>query len=382
MESDQSLFKPRLGFLGLDRKGQCRLQAIARSGLGEICAIADPNSGSDATATGVVAGAELVRNLDELLGLGLDGIVMATPGGLNGEQAIEALKAGCAVFCQNPPARTGTETNAVIQAARQAGRLLGLDSLYRHTKGVQAIHRLIREGQLGEIYAVELVFHNAYSPGKAGYDDAGLSGGGCLRELGTHLLDLALWCLDSPGIENVNGHVLARGTLSDGRSRWNGSGDPREADDYAAVQIQLVRGAAIQVACSWKAALGCNARIGATFLGTRGGASFRNVEGSFHDFMAEQFLFDRSRRLLAAPPDDWGGRAILNWTRRLASSPSFDPGVEVATRVASAIDAIYRVNGIRPVAAPESRRVDQNSRQSEENESSLGRQIAFRQSAG
>jgi hypothetical protein len=78
-----------------------------------------------------------------------------------------------------------------------------------------------------------------------------------------------------------------------------------------------------------------------TFFGREGGAAFTNVNGSFLDFTAEHFLPDRSRRVLAVPPDDWRGRAIVAWARRLAISPSFDPAIRHHNVVADTLDRIY-----------------------------------------
>ena len=45
----------------------------------------------------------------------------------------------------------------------------------------------------GEVYAINLVFHNAYGPDKDWFYDMAQSGGGCVMDLGIHLLDLAHW---------------------------------------------------------------------------------------------------------------------------------------------------------------------------------------------
>lgn len=48
--------------------------------------------------------------------------------------------------------------------------------------------------------------------------------------------------------------------------------------------------------------------IEAAFYGEKGGAALRNLGGSFYDFEATAFE-GVTRRVLASPPDDWGGRA-------------------------------------------------------------------------
>ena len=46
-------------------------------------------------------------------------------------------------------------------------RLLVVELCYRFLTGTRRLRELCRRGELGEIYAVELIFHNAYGPDKA-----------------------------------------------------------------------------------------------------------------------------------------------------------------------------------------------------------------------
>src|SRR5690606_2112222 len=123
-----------------------------------------------------------------------DGVVIATPSALHAEQSIAALNMGKAVFCQKPLGRNAAETRAVVEAARKNNLLLGVDLCYRHTC-FRRIHDIIQSGELGHIYATELTFHNAWGPGKEWFYDPKRSGGGCVVDLGIHLIDLALWTL-------------------------------------------------------------------------------------------------------------------------------------------------------------------------------------------
>src|SRR5690606_35925284 len=108
-------------------------------------------------------------------------------------QAIQALRRGIPVFCQKPLARTRAETSRVIQEARAADLLLAVDLSYRFTSGIQRIRQIVQSGELGKVFAVNLVFHNAYGPDKAWFYDYNLAGGGCAIDLGIHLVDLAFW---------------------------------------------------------------------------------------------------------------------------------------------------------------------------------------------
>jgi predicted dehydrogenase len=268
----------------------------------------------------------------ELLAQELDGIVIATPSALHAAQTIEALNAGLAVFCQKPLGRTAAETCSVVDAARTANRLLGVDLSYRFVRGIQTMRALIQAGEIGEIYAVELVFHNAYGPDKAWFYDPVQSGGGCVIDLGLHLVDLALWTLDFPRVLHITSRLFAHGKPLEIYRM--------DVEDYAVARLDLDTGATVSLTCSWRLPAGCDAVISAAFYGTQGGLALRNVAGSFYDFTTERF-WGTTRQTLHAPPDDWGGRAAVAWARQLAVRPQFDSDIAHVVTVAEVLDAVY-----------------------------------------
>jgi predicted dehydrogenase len=324
--------RPRLGFLGVGWIGRHRMQAILGTGAVEGAAVADPSPEMAAEAGKLAPDAKLVSTLDDILDLGVDGVVIATPSALHAEQSIQALERGVAVFCQKPLGRTASEVQAVVDAARKADRLLCVDLSYRFTEGMQRIREVIRTGEMGQIYAVDLVFHNAYGPDKSWFYDPALSGGGCVMDLGVHLVDLALWALDNPDVANVSSKLFASGEPLKDRAS--------QVEDYAVATVELAAGPVVQLACSWRLQAGCDAMISAAFYGTQGGAALRNVNGSFYDFTAERYR-GTARETLSTPPDEWGGRAAADWARRLASGERFDPAAERLVDVARVLDEIY-----------------------------------------
>jgi predicted dehydrogenase len=323
--------RPRVGFLGVGWIGRHRMQALVDSGLVEAAAISDPSGDMVAEAARIAPGAEIVPDLDALLARELDGLVIATPSALHAAQAIRALDAGVAVFCQKPLGRTAGEAAAVVAAARQADRLLAVDLSYRFTEGMGRIRDLVRAGELGRVFAADLVFHNAYGPDKPWFHDPALAGGGCVMDLGVHLVDLALWTLGFPAVEAVSADLFAGGEPLAGREA---------CEDYAEVRLTLAGGTVVRLACSWRLQAGADAVIQAGFYGTDGGAALRNVDGSFYDFTAERYR-GTARETLAAPPDAWGGRAADDWARRLAGDRRFDPEAERLVEVARVLDRIY-----------------------------------------
>ncbi len=80
--------------------------------------------------------------------------------------------------------------------------------------------------------------------------------------------------------------------------------------------------------------------ISAEVHGETGGARVSNIGGSFYDFRAERLL-GTQRQVLVEPPDPWGGRAGVDWARRLAAGERFDPEAERLVEVARVLDRIY-----------------------------------------
>ncbi|HYC02203.1 MAG TPA: Gfo/Idh/MocA family oxidoreductase [Azospirillaceae bacterium] len=324
--------RPRLGFLGVGWIGRHRMQAIVEGGLVEVAGIADPSPDCTAEALKLAPAASACGSLEELLALGLDGVVIATPSAQHAEQSIQALEAGAAVFCQKPLGRTEAEVRAVIDAARTADRLLAVDLSYRFTEGMRRIREIVQSGGIGRVHAVDLTFHNAYGPDKPWFYDPALSGGGCVMDLGVHLVDLALWTLGFPAVRAVDSRLSAGGAPLGER--------PSAVEDYAVATIDLECGTTVRLACSWRLQAGRDAIIEASFYGTEGGAALRNENGSFYDFTAERYR-GTARETLASPPDTWGGRAAADWAARLAADRRFDPEAERLVEVSRVLDRIY-----------------------------------------
>jgi predicted dehydrogenase len=355
-----------LGWIGLHR-----LQSLLQEEIAEVVAICDPDADAMEAATQVVPQAHQVRSLDELWTCELDGVVIATPSALHAAQALAALRNGKAVFCQKPLARTAVEARQIVDAAREANLLLEVDFCYRHVTGVEQMRRVVRSGELGEIFCIDLTFHNAYGPDKAWFYTSDLSGGGCVIDLGIHLVDLTGWITGEWGFEDV------RSTLwRQGRPMTELAGSVEEC---AIAEWRQPSGAGVRLACSWNLSAGQDAVIEARFYGTRGAVALRNLEGSFFDFLTEHYVGTQRHVLKAAGDvpvdterrngapfdenhrdsetvvgknawDAWGGKALIQWTKRLTEACRFDEGIVRAVSVAELLDAIYARESDRPLA--------------------------------
>ena len=321
----------RLGFLGLGWIGRKRLDAVAGASGVKIAALADSDGGRLSDAAAAYPDALPADDIEALLACDLDGVIIATPNAAHAAQATTCLSRGVPVFCQKPLGVTGAEAETVIEAARAADLLLGVDFSYRHVQGMNELRRRIVSGELGDILALDLVFHNAYGPDKPWVCERRLSGGGALLDLGVHLLDLALWLQSGSAPRLMSSRLFAHGKPLQHCD---------EIEDMAYAELRQTNGAVVRIACSWHAHTGCDAVIGFELLGSRGGARWRNVGGSFYDFALDIFK-GRTAERIASPPDEWGPRALGAWLHRLRSDRSFDAEAEVIAQSARLIDEVY-----------------------------------------
>jgi predicted dehydrogenase len=324
---------PRLGFAGLGWIGGQRMQVLAASGMAEVAALCEPDPGrlGDARLS-LDHPPAMCNRFDELLDQPLNGIVIATPNALHEPQAAAAMERGLAVFVQKPLALSRPGTLRLIELARRMNLPLGVDWSYRYLAGMPELKRRLDTGEIGAVTAAEFCFHNAYGPDAAWYYRIEQSGGGCLLDLGCHLLDLCHWLLGARDPVDVRARCLHAGVRL--------QPPVREPEDFVMADIDYASGQHVHLACSWGASAGTGAIIGGRVFGTHGGAEFRNVGGSFCDFEVALHHGAESE-LLGSPPDSWPGRALLDWTRRLRDGTGGGDDLDHLATTAGVIDGIY-----------------------------------------
>lgn len=277
----------------------------------------------------IAAGAAAVETFEALLESEPDGLVIATPNFMHETQALAALDRGIAVFCQKPMALDSAGAKRILDAAAMCDRPIAVDFCYRYTAAVSAMKQLLSRHELGDIYAAELAFHNAYGPDRQWYYDLASAGGGCVLDLGIHLVDLVLWLLDDFVVTDLTAQLHRPA-----RDRFG-------LEDYATIQFKSGAGVVVTIRCSWRLPTDGDAHIFAGVYGSEGGVELKNVNNSFYDFMATH-TSKQHTVVLASPPDDWGGRALLHWIDKLSEGAGFDHEADRIVSVAEVIDRIYR----------------------------------------
>ncbi|MEX0679175.1 MAG: Gfo/Idh/MocA family oxidoreductase [Pirellulales bacterium] len=141
----------RMAVIGCGPVGTLHAQAIAASPHAVLVAVCevDPQRRDEAQRRFDVHAYERVERL--LTDESLDAVAIATPDHLHLQPALEAIAAGCHVFCEKPLANSVPEAGQIVRAAAERNVRLGVDYNRRFAFGYRTAKRLVDEGAIGTV---------------------------------------------------------------------------------------------------------------------------------------------------------------------------------------------------------------------------------------
>jgi predicted dehydrogenase len=152
-----------IGVIGTGGMGQGHVGWILGQGDLVLRAVCDVDKGHLQQALGAAKSSESSKDcagysdFRELLAQpGIDAVWVVTPDHWHALISIAAAKAGKDIYCQKPLANSIGEGRAMVNAAKQHGRVLQCGSQERSTPSVRFACELVRSGKLGEIKTIQV----------------------------------------------------------------------------------------------------------------------------------------------------------------------------------------------------------------------------------
>jgi predicted dehydrogenase len=209
----------------------------------------------------------------------IDAVTIAVPNHLHARMALDALRAGKHVLLEKPMTRHAREAAPLVTAAEKLRRVLMVGMNFRFNSHTQLARQVIRDGGLGEIYHARCFYLRRAGIPRIGswFTQKKLAGGGCVLDIGVHMLDATLHLLGEFDAANVSAHTHSRlGPRGLGNGDWGRSEiDPRrpfDVEDYCAALIRMKSGRTVQFEMSWAGFHAPDHREhGIDLLGTKGG---------------------------------------------------------------------------------------------------------------
>jgi scyllo-inositol 2-dehydrogenase (NADP+) len=159
----------------------------------------------------------IVRSLDELLAMKkIRLIVIATPNDTHYSFARQCLEAGRDVVVDKPFAATLEEAKALVEMAKETGRVLTVYQNRRYDGDFQAIRQLVADGTLGRIVRFETSYDRYRPQLKPGaWRETSRPGSGILFDIAPHLIDHALVLFGLPEAVTADVRIERENAVAD-----------------------------------------------------------------------------------------------------------------------------------------------------------------------
>lgn len=288
----------------------------------------------------------------------IDVIHVCTPNVAHCEITVDAFAAGKHVLCEKPMAATTADAEKMMAAWKQSGKkfTVGYQNRFRHT--VQVLKKACDAGELGDIYYGEAnAIRRKQVPTWGVFPDKSKQGGGPLLDIGTHALDITLWCMNNYEVDSVSGSVFHKlGHLpeaAEGNTYGAWDTETFEVEDSAMGFIKFKNGALINLRSSWALNYLDAREASTTLCGTKEGGEIKY--GGMYE--KDELWFNHTRHGKMSE-ETLSGEALVDYFEGVnepagvleakhwfeAIQQDTDPVVkpEEAFRVTQILDAIYQ----------------------------------------
>lgn len=275
--------------------------------------------------------------VDELLdGEDLDIVSICTPPATHHDIFLAAARAGCHVFCEKPLATGAESARDLRRAADEAGIVTQVGYLSRYYGNTERAMAVLRNDLLGELIEVRTSHHSTL-PGQGWYFDPDLSGGGVMRDLLPHSLDVYIDLFGEATVERC----------------WTREIHGRGVEDTATLEL-LVGEVPVEITVGWTRTEGYTRHVA---VGTEGWLEYdgERLEGAIH---GRPFEFENGEsplvdigltKLYGATSDDAHAERLRDFVEHVVrDDPATQAPVSRGVHVAETIDAAYEAAGGEP----------------------------------
>lgn len=208
----------------------------------------------------------------------IDAISVCTWNSAHAECTIKALNAGKNVLCEKPMSISVEDAQKMKDAADKSGKLLMLGFVRRYGNDCKVMKDFANNDTFGEIYYTKAQYLRRNGNPGGWFADTKFSGGGCLIDLGVHVIDYVRYILGCPKPISVYGATFKK--LGDRRnlktsSIYSPSSKTDEkicnVEDLAVALVRFDNGAVLNIETSFSLNID-GGKNSIEIFGTKGGA--------------------------------------------------------------------------------------------------------------
>lgn len=178
------------GIVGAGRIAQSYAQAFSACWDARLVAISDTHELAARRLAKTVGCASFGSHLTMVAEVDLDAVLVCTPPNVHATVCCDLLQAGIPVLCEKPFGTSIEQALTIAEAAQRTGTLVSMASKYRFVEDVQEAKHVVDEGCIGEIQWCDIGFTAHVDMRHRWNAEPRVSGGGVLRDNGSHAFDL------------------------------------------------------------------------------------------------------------------------------------------------------------------------------------------------
>ena len=188
------------------------------------------------------------------------------------------------------------EAEKMVAAWKKSGMQFTVGYQNRFRQEVMNLHAACEAGDLGDIYYAKAhAVRRKAVPTWGVFPNKALQGGGPLIDIGTHALDITLWCMNNYDVDTISGQVFYKLGRLHGAEEGNlfGPWDPDtyEVEDSAMGFIKMKNGALVNLEAAWAINMLDSREASTTLCGTLAGAEIH----SGMSYPQNELIYNRAR---------------------------------------------------------------------------------------
>lgn len=214
----------KAGLVGIGMMGRNHARILNSIDGVDLVAVADPAGDKH----GMAGSAKVVDSVADMIAIGIDYAVVATPTIHHLPAGLELAASGVHTIIEKPLAVDEAESRQLVDAFEGAGLVNAVGHIERCNPALRALRSRLEAGDLGEIYQVATRRQGPF-PNRVA--DVGV-----VKDLATHDIDLTAWVIRSP-YAKVSAHTAHK------------SG--REHEDLISITAQMADGTVANHLINW-----------------------------------------------------------------------------------------------------------------------------------
>jgi len=144
---------------------------------------------------------KLVKNIDELIKLGIDYCVIATPTATHEELALKLIENGIHILVEKPLSNSYESAIRIKDAMKAQNIIGGVGHIERYNSALQQARQRVQAGELGTVYQI--------ATRRQGPFPSRIADVGVIKDLATHDIDLTSWIAGREYLQ-VSAHAAHR----------------------------------------------------------------------------------------------------------------------------------------------------------------------------